>query len=250
MASIRRSSSRATSSVFAPLGDLSRTALVEERLDSAIRSGLLSDGERLPSEPELAARLGVATVTAREALNTLRERGLVVTVRGRGGGSFVRRPADEIGGVEARLAAMSRIDLADRADLYEVVTVGCAELAAERADGSEAAGLRDLLAGEPTEVDLGAWRHTDLDFHLSVAALTQSARLSREAMHAEADFGPVLRLAYADAALRDLARVDRLALVDAIEEHDPDRARDLTRSQVRRACAAVARIHRHLGSTP
>ena len=50
---------------------------VEQRLADAIRSGLLADGERLPSEQELAAMLGVATVTAREALVALRSQGLV-----------------------------------------------------------------------------------------------------------------------------------------------------------------------------
>lgn len=232
--------------MFAPLGDLSRAELVEERLDAAIRSGLLADGERLPSEPELAGRLGVATVTAREALQTLRERGLVVTVRGRGGGSFVRRPTGDQSDVLARLAAMTRIELADRADVYEVVMVGCAELAAERADAAEAAGLRGLLAAEPAGDDLGAWRHTDIDFRLSVAALTQSARLSRKAMHAEADFGPVLRLAYADVALRRRTREDQAALVDAIEQHEVDLARALTRAEVRRAITAVARLRRTL----
>lgn len=249
VASIRRTSSRATSTVFAPLGGLSRAELVVQRLESAIRSGLLPEGDRLPSEPELAGRLGVATVTAREALQTLRERGLVVTVRGRGGGSFVRTPSEtESSNVRARLAAMPRLELADRADLYEVVTVGCAELAAERADAGEAAMLRGLLADEPEDTPLGTWRHTDMEFHLSLAALSQSARLTREAMRGEAEFGPVLRLAYTDPELRRLARADELALVRAIEAHDPARARDLARDVVRRAVQAVAHLRRETAS--
>ena len=51
---------RSRSAIFAPLGDVGRAQRVEQRLADAIRSGLLTDGERLPSEQELAAMLGVA----------------------------------------------------------------------------------------------------------------------------------------------------------------------------------------------
>ncbi|MFI5429404.1 winged helix-turn-helix domain-containing protein [Aeromicrobium sp. UC242_57] len=92
MATVRRASTRARSAIFAPIGDEGRAVRVENRLAEAIRSGVLADGERLPSEPELASMLGVATVTAREALVALRAQGLVTTTRGRGGGSFVAGP--------------------------------------------------------------------------------------------------------------------------------------------------------------
>lgn len=98
MAAVRHRSTRARTAVFAPINNLGRAVRVEQRLANAIWSGLLRDGEKLPSESELAAMLGVATVTAREALISLRAQGLVTTVRGRGGGSFVTRPlhaADE-----------------------------------------------------------------------------------------------------------------------------------------------------------
>jgi len=72
----------ARAAIFAPIGDEGRALLVERRLAEAIRSGMLVDGERLPSESELAHLFGVALVTAREALVALREQGLVTTVRG------------------------------------------------------------------------------------------------------------------------------------------------------------------------
>ena len=82
----------ARSHVFASLGDLGRAEAVTARLTDAISMGLLADGEQLPSEAELAAQFGVATVTVREALVALRQQGLVATRRGRGGGSFVIAP--------------------------------------------------------------------------------------------------------------------------------------------------------------
>lgn len=65
---------------------------IAEKITEAIHLGLLDDGERLPVEIDLAAQFGVAPMTVREALATLRDQQLVETRRGRSGGSFVRRP--------------------------------------------------------------------------------------------------------------------------------------------------------------
>ncbi len=73
--------------VFAPVDNTARVHAVVRRLSDAIALGLLGDGEQLPSETDLAAHLGVSTVTLREALMALRQQGLIETRRGRGGGS-------------------------------------------------------------------------------------------------------------------------------------------------------------------
>lgn len=61
-----------------------------------ISAGELQPGERLEPERDLAAKYGVAYLTVRRAMQELRERGLIVTVQGRG--TFVARDA----GVETR----------------------------------------------------------------------------------------------------------------------------------------------------
>src|SRR6478735_9035550 len=161
----RRPGGRAHSAIFAPLSDVGRAGQVEQRLTEAIRSGVLVEGERLPSEPELAGMLRVAVVTVREALTGLRAQGLVTTTRGRGGGTFVAAGAtvDEEALAE-RLGSMSRAELQDRGTLYALVLAGCAEIAAERADADEASQLRDLLPDDGDGV--GAWRHADAELWL------------------------------------------------------------------------------------
>src|SRR5215208_6752873 len=62
-----------------------------EQLATAIRLGVYPHGTLLPSERELAERLGVSRATLREAIAALRAAGLVETTRGRGGGTAVRR---------------------------------------------------------------------------------------------------------------------------------------------------------------
>ena len=68
-----------------------------EQLGDGDPAGRLSAGSTLPSERDLAERLGVSRATLREAIAALRRRGLVETRRGRGGGTVVsssraRRP--------------------------------------------------------------------------------------------------------------------------------------------------------------
>jgi GntR family transcriptional regulator len=57
---------------------------VADWIESRIKSGELKPGSRLPPERELARDFGVAYDTVRRAAALLRERGLIVTVHGRG----------------------------------------------------------------------------------------------------------------------------------------------------------------------
>jgi GntR family transcriptional regulator len=61
---------------------------VAEDITARIRSGELRPGARLLSERDLATHYGVAFHTIRNAMKVLRERGLIVSVHGRG--TFVR----------------------------------------------------------------------------------------------------------------------------------------------------------------
>lgn len=87
--------------VFASMPDLAEAsdvpshARIEQWLAGAIGNGQLANGEKLPSESDLAATLGVSRMTLRQALAALESRGLVQRKRGRSGGTFVARPRIE-----------------------------------------------------------------------------------------------------------------------------------------------------------
>ena len=57
---------------------------VADWIESRIKSGEFKSGARLPPEREIAHDTGVAYDTVRRAAVLLRERGLIVTVHGRG----------------------------------------------------------------------------------------------------------------------------------------------------------------------
>ena len=64
--------------IFAPLGQATRSEQVVDRLKNAIVTGLLEANEQLPNEAELAKLMGVSHITIREALNTLRNKNLII----------------------------------------------------------------------------------------------------------------------------------------------------------------------------
>ena len=59
-------------------------------ITARITSGELAPDAKLPAERDMAELLGVAYDTVRRATALLRERGLIITVQGRG--TFVARP--------------------------------------------------------------------------------------------------------------------------------------------------------------
>jgi DNA-binding GntR family transcriptional regulator len=61
---------------------------VADHITARIESGELAPGARLPAERDLATEYGVAYDTIRRATALLRERGLILTIVGRG--TFVR----------------------------------------------------------------------------------------------------------------------------------------------------------------
>ena len=226
-------SSRLRTAAFAPIGDEGRAELVETRLLQAISTGAFIEGERLPSEHELAQLFGVAVVTVREALGTLRHRGLIGTKRGRGGGSFVRSSPGVVQEVNARsLMAMPRVALADLGVLYEVIVSACAEYACQRATEDELAVVQRVLA-DARDLPAGAWRRRITDAQLELASLSQSVRLTSEHVRVQTEFTPLLALQDDDVAQRHLTHDSLIAQIEATREGDVARAREVVRTNIR-----------------
>jgi len=65
---------------------------VADHIAQRIAAGELRPGERLTPERDLAVEYGVAYLTVRRAMKELRERGLILSVQGKG--TFVKRETD------------------------------------------------------------------------------------------------------------------------------------------------------------
>jgi DNA-binding FadR family transcriptional regulator len=146
-----------------------------QRLLQTIRLGVVAPGESLPSERDLAVRLGVSRDTVREALRSLGDAGYVVARRGRYGGTFV---ADELPHAEPHDSSAPDATGPDDADLEEVLAlrevleVGAARLAASRTLSAPERdlvwrALEDVTGADPTD-----YRRLDSRLHLVVAEIT------------------------------------------------------------------------------
>jgi len=233
----------ARAAVFAPLGAAGRAARVTLRLTDAIALGLLRDGEQLPSESELADRLGVATATVREALTTLRGQGLVRTRRGRGGGSFVSAPGDPAESVlRARLREVSPAELRDLCDHYAAISGASARLAADRADADDLARIEAAAGALQDAADPGARRRTEGSFHVEVAVAAQSPRLTREEIVLQTRLGPLLWLPHADDDAHRAAVDAHACVVRAVRDGQGDAARSAVEAHVRECLDRVDRV--------
>lgn len=203
----------------------SRADQIAQRLGQAIRLGLILDGEQLPSESDLARRLGVAPVTLREALATLRARGLVVTQRGRNGGTLAHMPVDiDIALAPPRLAEFSMQDLRELCDHRRAISGMAASLAAERAVPEEIDALNvqiQRLRAAQNPVDR---RRADAQLSVVIAAASQSTRLTHEEQQFRVEIGDLLWQPLSEGELAESIR-SREVVVDAISHHAPERAR-------------------------
>ncbi len=104
--------------------------LVAERLGEWIMEQQLKPGDRLPSEPELAAHFGVARTVVREALSKLRALGVIEVHQGKG--AFVAALPLELLFMRIRRLDPRNTDVSHVQDLHQTLETRIAELAAER----------------------------------------------------------------------------------------------------------------------
>jgi DNA-binding FadR family transcriptional regulator len=232
---------RLQGALFQPIGDEGRAELVERRLVDAITRGHLRAGERLPSEADLSKSLGVAPVTVREALLALRGRGLVVTRRGRNGGSFVAAHADPLTFAREAVRRTSRLALRDLGAHYAAITGACVRLAARRADPSETQRVRRRM-DRIDELDTEAQRRLLDDVQIEIVALSQSARLTREQMKLQAELSPYLRLVAHETENLRRQGAHLAAVIDAVEAGDPDAAGARTELMAAETIDALIRL--------
>jgi DNA-binding FadR family transcriptional regulator len=143
---------------------------VRLRIGMAISLGLLKPGERLPDQEDVALGLSVSPITARRALASLAEQGVVVRRRGRGGGTFVadeppRSVLAELSASPAESRSVNR--LVDRRLLFECAVTHFAAVNATIQQLDELERLTHEMAGSTNWSD---YHQADERFHQLVGA--------------------------------------------------------------------------------
>ena len=143
---------------------------IVKQVEDSILKGQLKPGDQLPAERDLAQRFGVSRTAVREAVKTLREKGLVEAYSGRG--TFVTNGTSQA--TRQSLDLMIRINQQDGsanlAELRLVLEPEIAGLAASRIDEQLLATMRESVAVMDRSLrDPDAFVEADLDFHLALA---------------------------------------------------------------------------------
>ncbi len=183
----------------------------------------LETGQRLPSEPELARKLGVSRATLREAMRTFETQGVIY--RRQGSGTFVSRPPQVIqSGLEMlesieRLAERIGLPVSlgenmvspDNASEDDALALGCQPgdkvLRVSRvilAEGHPAAYLIDVLPGDvlaPAELEKG-YKGSVLDIILKRGSpVLSSSRCEIKATTASPDIARAMGIQRGDVLL-------------------------------------------------
>jgi GntR family transcriptional repressor for pyruvate dehydrogenase complex len=203
-----------------------------EDLRNQILRGALPDGARLPAERDLADQYGVSGATVREAVRALTAMGLV-SVR-HGSGSFVTASADAMIAVSiASVIQLKGVGAAEVLGLLGVLNAHAVQLAARSASEEEIASLR-AAAEKLVVIDSVDRAAADLkQFLRRLSEISHSALLAALCRF----FADVqVELAFAMSGgpkLADWQRIagalhaQRIAVVEALEARDGERAADM-----------------------
>ncbi|MFJ4064300.1 FadR/GntR family transcriptional regulator [Pseudomonas sp. NPDC089996] len=225
----------ARNTAFIRLRQEGRTDEVARRLVEAIELGMFAEGQQLPSESELALQLGVATVTLREALVVLRQRGLIETRRGRNGGSFVCAPVELPEALLLqRLRDMSGPDLRDLGDEQTAISGTAARLAARRSSPEQQARIAQHIETLSQASSRLARHRADARFHIEVAAAAQSLRLTSAEMRLQSEVGELLWMEAAGGSDVTVVEHEHRAILEALVAGDAVLAGALAEAHVSR----------------
>lgn len=220
--------------------------LVPERLSDRlaallarqVQQGELKPGDRLPTEPQLAAAHGVSRTVVREAVHQLKSQGMLLSRQGLG--VFVAAPPAHkplafdpsiLGSIDAVMQVV---------EVRRALEGEIAALAAQRATRAQVAALRKALKAIEDAVAAGGdGVDEDLAFHRTVAEATGNPQFTRLLGFLEQYLREAMRVTRGNEArhgrFMEAVRNEHTALVDAIAAGDPARARRVAAAHMEHA---------------
>lgn len=210
---------------------LIKRSLVEQAVDQLrqrITSGAWAVGQRLPTEPELAADLGISRNTVREAMRVLAFSGLV-EVR-QGDGSYLKTASDPLSAVQA-LSSCGLEHARETRHLLEAEAIG---LAALRRTEQDLIALREALhdSGSHFHGELGEYIRCDLVFHQRLVDAAHNPALSELYRYFSSVVAMKLEQSMSHTPRNQAVFDLHIAILDAVERQDPDRAKALSRTLI------------------
>ena len=214
---------------------------VVEQITGLIEDGSFPPGTRLPSERELAERLGVSRVTIRDAEIALQAIGRL-EIKTSSGVYVSSNCSDEA----KRIPIINAFELTEARLLFESEAAALA--AVNIADG-DLENLNDLIA-EMSSPDMMLASAADEQFHVMVARASDNRAIiyTIETLLRLRDQVPELNALYELICKSDCAHrtTEHRAIFDGLQARDPAAARDAMRAHFRRLLAAMLEVSERL----
>ncbi len=202
-----------------------------------IVTGEIPEGDPLPSEHELCALFDMSRPVVREALQRLRDEGLIASRRG--AGSFVQKRAGL--NVSSAEFAEKQAQMLENLEFRGAIEPQAAYYAAERCNEQDLDAIEDAVNRHArVAVEGGIGYHLDFGFHLAVATASHNGRFVDAVRMVEHDIDHGVNL------VRYLARFDHLRrsqsviadhsrILRAIRQRRPEEARKAMRGHLENA---------------
>ncbi|MFF0742489.1 FadR/GntR family transcriptional regulator [Streptomyces sp. NPDC004111] len=204
-----------------------------EAIKSMITGGQLTSGQRLPTERDLAVRLGISRSSMREAIRALTVLGILESRHGSGVYVTNLEAVDLLDtfGVVAEISPTSR--LLEFLEVRRILESSAAALAAARIDEDQLADLRTRLEAMNGTDDPEEFLAADMAFHRTV---TQAA--GNEALAAIVEglssrtFRARVRRGHQEVGAFVQSREEHRRIYDALAARDPEAARSAAAAHV------------------
>ncbi|RIX30529.1 FadR/GntR family transcriptional regulator [Amnibacterium setariae] len=213
-------------------GGNAQSQVVVDGIRAMIRGGRIGPGSRIPAEAELATEFGVSRSSLREGVRALCVLGVLETRQG--DGTFVTSLDSSV--LFAPVGFALDLQSAEHQDdlhlVRRVLEAEAASRAAFRMTNDQiqtAAAILDRIAGvvdEPTDADQEAILDADVEFHHVIALGAGNASLAALIdVLADRTWRARLWLGLRHQDQTRMAHRDHLAILQALRDRDPDRAR-------------------------
>ncbi|OXI79563.1 hypothetical protein CFB40_35255 [Burkholderia sp. AU31652] len=213
-------------STLTPIAGQSAPETIVRKVTESITTGEFRPGDKLPREEELARTFGVAPMTLRTALASLRELGLVVTTRGRFGGSYIAENVGQRLREVAGANTFTQSELRSLTDWRRAISGEACFLAAERGSERDIRRIEEAARrfdAEPTDVP--ARRMADAHLHTLIAEAAKSPDLLREEVEIQAQMNRLIMPLPLITPVKGTLSFEHRRLVSAIAARDADGAR-------------------------
>ena len=148
-----------------------RQQLITEKIISSVYSNHLKNGDRMPSENQLAAALDVSRVSVREVYAALELIGIVESRRGEG--TFLKTD----GGSDNMIFRLMLLalyndttDVSDVMEIRKVIETGMAEMAAAFRSDEDVKLLKKIIREMKTSADGSSLSRLDNELHAAIGA--------------------------------------------------------------------------------